>query len=151
MGILSKRSPTTIKHYNLLGTLGIDAMKALILEILVRSMKNWGSMNGLLSTINKHSQSRDISNLRFVSINLGNLGNAYKALEDYEQAAVYCTEAIEISRKVGIKRSVGIQLGNLGDLFIKLGKWDEAERNLLESIRLCTSLLPLYGGCFLVL
>ena len=33
-------------------------------------------------------------------------------------------------------------LGNLGDLFIKLGKWDEAEQNLLESIRLCTSLLP---------
>ena len=33
-------------------------------------------------------------------------------------------------------------MGNLGDLFIKLGKWDEAEQNFLESIRLCTSLLP---------
>ena len=39
-------------------------------------------------------------------------------------------------------------MGNLGDLFIKLGKWDEAEQNLLESIRLCTSLLPAAAGAF---
>ena len=51
--------------------LGIDAMKVKILEILVRSMKM-----GHQHAIEHYQQAltifRDISNLRFVSINLGN-------------------------------------------------------------------------------
>ena len=57
---------------------------------------------------------------------LGNLGNAYRNLGQYQQAIDYHTQALAIRREIGDKRGEANDLGNLGIAYSSLGQTEQA-------------------------
>ncbi|OIP71465.1 MAG: hypothetical protein AUK43_06115 [Oscillatoriales cyanobacterium CG2_30_40_61] len=57
---------------------------------------------------------------------MGNLGNAYYSLGQYQQAIEYHQQALTISREIGDRRGEGSALGNLGNAYGSLGQYQQA-------------------------
>ena len=70
--------------------------------------------------------SREIGDRRREVNHLGNLGNAYRNLEQIEKAIEYYEQALVISKEIGYKRGEGTDLGNLGNAYSHLGQLEKA-------------------------
>ena len=57
---------------------------------------------------------------------LGNLGNAYDALGDYERAIDFHHQSLVIDREIGNRRGESASLGNLGNAYDALGDYKQA-------------------------
>jgi len=57
---------------------------------------------------------------------LGNLGNAYQCLGQYEKAIVFHEQCLEISRKIKNRHGEAFSLGNLGSAYYSLGQYEKA-------------------------
>ncbi|WP_307722542.1 tetratricopeptide repeat protein, partial [Sphaerospermopsis reniformis] len=69
---------------------------------------------------------RQIKNRYGEGAALGNLGNAYNALEEYDKAIEYYTSSLAIAREVKDRRGEGQSLGNLGSVYHALGDYTKA-------------------------
>ncbi|MGB1250981.1 MAG: tetratricopeptide repeat protein [Candidatus Promineifilaceae bacterium] len=67
---------------------------------------------------------------------LGNLGLAYSALGEVQEAIKYHKEALEIAREIGDRRGEGNQLGNLGNAYSALGEVEEAVKYYKEVLEI---------------
>ncbi|MCL4250158.1 MAG: tetratricopeptide repeat protein [Anaerolineae bacterium] len=65
---------------------------------------------------------------------LGNLGNVYRALAEYQRAIEYHQQALVISREIGNRRDEGSDLGNLGTVYSDLGEYDKAQEYLQQAL-----------------
>jgi tetratricopeptide (TPR) repeat protein len=63
---------------------------------------------------------------QYESNSLGNLGNAYNSLGEYQKAIEYHEQALKISREIGSKLGEGQDLGNLGNAYNSLGEYQKA-------------------------
>lgn len=59
---------------------------------------------------------------------VGNLGNAYFYLGDYEKSIGYHVRRLDMARAVGDKSSMRRSLTNMGNAYVLLGNYDEALR-----------------------
>jgi tetratricopeptide (TPR) repeat protein len=57
---------------------------------------------------------------------LGNLGNAYRYLGEYERALQPYKRALRITRKIGARKAEGVRLGNLGLTYRHLREYKRA-------------------------
>lgn len=65
-----------------------------------------------------------------------NLGIISYSLKDYEEAADYYRQGLNLLEKVENRRLQGSLLSNLAEVLIPLGKLDEAEAHLKEALRI---------------
>ena len=65
---------------------------------------------------------------------LGNLGNAYNSLGQYDRAIDFYQQKLTIAREIGDRRGEGISLGNLGTEYCSLGQYDRAIDFLQQSL-----------------
>jgi tetratricopeptide (TPR) repeat protein len=68
---------------------------------------------------------REIGDRRGEGVALGNLGNAYAALGQVDQAIGYYEQGLAIDREIGDRRGEGADLGNLGNAYYSLGQVDQ--------------------------
>jgi tetratricopeptide (TPR) repeat protein len=57
---------------------------------------------------------------------LGNLGNAYYSLSDYQQAIKYYQQHLTLARDIGDRNGEGNAQGNLGNAYYSLGDYQQA-------------------------
>lgn len=69
---------------------------------------------------------REIGDRQGEGNDLGNLGNAYLSLSQYDKAIDFHTKALAISREIGDRQREGSNLGNMGDAYCSLGQSDKA-------------------------
>ncbi len=70
---------------------------------------------------------REIGDRRGEAISLGNLGNAYYSLGQYQQAIEFQQQSLEIEREIGNRGGEAISWYNYGDTLAKLGKKSQAK------------------------
>jgi tetratricopeptide (TPR) repeat protein len=67
---------------------------------------------------------------------LGNLGNAYKSLGQYQRAIDFQLQSLEIDRKIGDRGGEAKSLGNLGNAYDSLGQYQRAIDFQLQSLEI---------------
>jgi len=71
---------------------------------------------------------------------LGNLGNAYLSLGEYEReydkAMDYDQQSLQIAREIGDRSVEGIVLGNLGNVYLSLGEYNKAMEYFQQSLQI---------------
>eukprot|EP01047_Picozoa_sp_COSAG01_P088815 COSAG01_NODE_21082_length_919_cov_0.840244_1_plen_231_part_10 len=65
---------------------------------------------------------------------LGNLGNAYHSLGQYQRAMEHHTQGLAISREIGNRRGEGSDLGNLGNAYFDLGQYQRAIEHYTQAL-----------------
>jgi tetratricopeptide (TPR) repeat protein len=55
-----------------------------------------------------------------MAISLGNLGNCYGSLGQYEKAIAYYQQSLKIKEEIGDRQGVAISLHNIGEVLLKL-------------------------------
>jgi tetratricopeptide (TPR) repeat protein len=65
---------------------------------------------------------------------LGNLGNAYASLGQYDRAIEHYQQALAISREIGDRRGEGQDLGNLGNAYLSLGQYEKAIEHYRQAL-----------------
>ncbi|MBL7183784.1 MAG: tetratricopeptide repeat protein [Anaerolineae bacterium] len=78
--------------------------------------------------------SQEIGDRRGEGADLGNLGNAYRALGQVERAIEYYEAALEIAQEIGDRRGEGNRLGNLGNAYRALGQVERAKEYLQQAL-----------------
>ena len=69
---------------------------------------------------------RILGDHRGESDSLGNLGNAYYSLEQYDQAVTFHRKSLEIDRETGAQSEESDSLANLGLVYTSLGNYEHA-------------------------
>jgi CHAT domain-containing protein len=70
---------------------------------------------------------------------LGNLGNAYDSLGDYQKAIDFHQQSLAITKQIGDKAGEGLALNNFGVTLFKSGQLAEAEKVLKQGIEVWKS------------
>ena len=78
---------------------------------------------------------------------VGNLGNAYRALGQYEEAVDYYKKALATSREMSNRRGEGIHLGNLGLTYDRMGEYQLAIQHHMQALSINRELGDQRGEC----
>ncbi|UNU22112.1 CHAT domain-containing protein [Microcoleus vaginatus PCC 9802] len=70
--------------------------------------------------------SREIGNRQGEANSLGNLGNAFDSLGQFDRAIAFHEQSLEIKREIGDRQGEANSLGNLGSAYISLGQYQKA-------------------------
>ncbi len=87
---------------------------------------------------------RDLDDKRGIAASLVNLGYATANLQDAVAARAYYEEGLFINRELGARSGVAIVLVNLGGLCCDQGDYDAARDYLVNCLKLCQQLNPIY-------
>jgi len=68
---------------------------------------------------------------------LGNIGNCYGYMGDYEKSEKYLLRSVEISKKSGIKKNISAILGNLAIIYVDRGQFSKALEYYQAAITAC--------------
>ncbi|MEL0591384.1 MAG: CHAT domain-containing tetratricopeptide repeat protein, partial [Planktothrix rubescens PR222] len=79
---------------------------------------------------------REIGYRQGEAASLGNLGNAYHSLGQYDKAIAFHEQLLEIAREIGYRQGESVALNNLGNTLLKTNQLTEAETALRDSIKI---------------
>ncbi|GCA83308.1 photosystem I assembly protein Ycf3 [Microcystis aeruginosa NIES-2522] len=77
---------------------------------------------------------REIGDRQWETNSLGNLGNAYQSLGQYQKAIGYYQQSLAIARELGDRRGEAYSLGNLGAAYLSLGQYQKVIEYLQQTL-----------------
>lgn len=96
-------------------------------EYLCWQLGTWGYFREQVLFHGKQLEiARKMGNRQKEGFALGNLGNAYYSLGQYERAIDFQQQALIIAREIGDREEEGSALGNLGGVYNTLGQYERA-------------------------
>jgi tetratricopeptide (TPR) repeat protein len=100
----------------------MESYKSLPSQPATETRKQLEEFGGLLQELNETRGRGDAITLRKRLAVLDALGERYHRLSDFRMVQKYCTEALEISKKLNDRRAEASALGNLGLAYSGLGE-----------------------------
>lgn len=80
--------------------------------------------------------SQKLKNRKFEGFHLGNLGNAYDLIGEYQKAIDYQEQRLEVAKEIGDKQGEGSVFGNQGITYAKLGNYHKAIEYFKQTLKI---------------